>query len=236
VIRDKIKDKEHFEKYLKSRIAELSEFKEILKNVIEERGIEDEGANNGQAIIQQKCLSIIKILYSLGKGKEEIIPYYQELLDISILFEKYRSYETLLTLLSLGVLLDTNKENIERIIKLVKLNDPNDFLVDYMLNVIANWGKQTEKVLFPQAYLGLKEVVDISDSDKTEGSKRLKKYITKEWYKGHKSNGWYNSHNSSFGAYSGYWSWESGAIVKILDLDDASLKDVPYYPYDIVHD
>ncbi|KXY58127.1 hypothetical protein AT278_02010 [Bacillus cereus] len=35
--------------------------------------------------------------------------------------------------------------------------------------------------------------------------------------------------------YSGYWSFESGAIVKILKLDDSNLKDTSYYPYDMVH-
>lgn len=33
----------------------------------------------------------------------------------------------------------------------------------------------------------------------------------------------------------GYWSFESGALVKILGLDDSSLKEVQYYPYDMVH-
>ena len=35
--------------------------------------------------------------------------------------------------------------------------------------------------------------------------------------------------------YYGYWSFEAGAIAKILNLDDSNLKDVPYYPYDLVH-
>lgn len=35
--------------------------------------------------------------------------------------------------------------------------------------------------------------------------------------------------------YSGYWSFESGAVVKILGLDDNELEDVKYYPYDLVH-
>ena len=32
----------------------------------------------------------------------------------------------------------------------------------------------------------------------------------------------------------GYWSFESGALVKILGLDDSSLKEVQYYPYDML--
>jgi hypothetical protein len=46
---------------------------------------------------------------------------------------------------------------------------------------------------------------------------------------------WYDSHKSSKNDYYGYWSFEAGAIAKILNLDDSSLKDVAYYPYDLVH-
>ncbi len=35
--------------------------------------------------------------------------------------------------------------------------------------------------------------------------------------------------------YTGYWSFEVGAVAKILGIDDSSLKDVKYYPYDLVH-
>ncbi|MDR4190445.1 hypothetical protein COL87_26390 [Bacillus pseudomycoides] len=48
------------------------------------------------------------------------------------------------------------------------------------------------------------------------------------------------SHNTSIvnirsQIFSGYWSFESGAIAKILNLDDSTLRDTPYYPYDMVH-
>ncbi|WP_373843810.1 PoNe immunity protein domain-containing protein, partial [Bacteroides heparinolyticus] len=33
----------------------------------------------------------------------------------------------------------------------------------------------------------------------------------------------------------GYWSFESGALVKILGLDDSDWQDLSYYPYDMVH-
>ncbi|MDR2570707.1 MAG: DUF1911 domain-containing protein, partial [Oscillospiraceae bacterium] len=35
--------------------------------------------------------------------------------------------------------------------------------------------------------------------------------------------------------YSGYWSYESGAVAKILRLDDTGWEDMKYYPYDMVH-
>ncbi len=47
--------------------------------------------------------------------------------------------------------------------------------------------------------------------------------------------GWYDIHKTKEKLYYGYWSFETGAIAKILNLDDSSLKDVSYYPYDLVH-
>jgi hypothetical protein len=35
--------------------------------------------------------------------------------------------------------------------------------------------------------------------------------------------------------YCGYWSFESGAIARILQLDDSTLANTPYYPYDMAH-
>lgn len=35
--------------------------------------------------------------------------------------------------------------------------------------------------------------------------------------------------------YYGYWSFEAGAIAKILNIDDDSIKNISYYPYDLVH-
>ena len=32
-----------------------------------------------------------------------------------------------------------------------------------------------------------------------------------------------------------YWSFEVGAVAKILSINDSGLKDVLYYPYDLVH-
>ncbi|MEH7450841.1 PoNe immunity protein domain-containing protein, partial [Bacillus toyonensis] len=46
---------------------------------------------------------------------------------------------------------------------------------------------------------------------------------------------WYDAHENKHDIYSGYWSFESGAIAKILKLDDSTLKDSSYYPYDMVH-
>jgi len=75
----------------------------------------------------------------------------------------------------------------------------------------------------------------IDNRDKEEQIKKLKLYLEMYWYRGHRDSGWYDSHKHRDLIYSGYWSFESGAVAKILGLDDSNLKDVPYFPYDLVH-
>jgi len=64
--------------------------------------------------------------------------------------------------------------------------------------------------------------------------KRLEKYLKKEWYRGHSDLSWHDDHKYGIN-HDGYWCFESGALVKVLGLDDSSLKGLPYYPYDMVH-
>lgn len=75
----------------------------------------------------------------------------------------------------------------------------------------------------------------ILDNDEIIACEALKEYLQEKWYEIHRECAWYDSHKSSKNVYYGYWSFEAGAIAKILNLDDSSLKDVPYYPYDLVH-
>ena len=67
----------------------------------------------------------------------------------------------------------------------------------------------------------------------SDGIMGIKNYLSKNWYNANVES--YNAHNLSNNNYYGYWSFEVGAIVKLLGLDDTILKDMKYYPYDLVH-
>ena len=54
-----------------------------------------------------------------------------------------------------------------------------------------------------------------------------------EWFKGHYDYEWKNAHKEP--GYVGYWSFETAALAKILELDDTCLKDKNHYPYDLAH-
>ena len=92
--------------------------------------------------------------------------------------------------------------------------------------------KLTQKVnggeVRPDIFQIMKELV--KERDKSD---LLEKYLKEDWY--NKEYECYEAHKSDQNIYYGYWSFEAGAIAKILNLDDSNLKDVPYYPYDLVH-
>ena len=92
--------------------------------------------------------------------------------------------------------------------------------------------KLTKKVnggeVRPDIFQIMKELV--KERDKSD---LLEKYLKEDWY--NKEYECYGAHKSSQNIYYGYWSFEAGAIAKILNLDDSNLKNVQYYPYDLVH-
>ncbi|MFJ1426828.1 PoNe immunity protein domain-containing protein [Capnocytophaga canimorsus] len=59
--------------------------------------------------------------------------------------------------------------------------------------------------------------------NKTFTIEALKKYLSKQWYKDNKQMYWFDYHKYSK-LYFGYWSFESGALVKILGLDEHPFK------------
>ena len=54
-----------------------------------------------------------------------------------------------------------------------------------------------------------------------------------EWFKGHYDYEWRNAHKEP--GYLVFWSFETAALAKMLELDDSNLKDNIHYPYDLAH-
>ncbi|OCG48415.1 hypothetical protein A9G35_01500 [Gilliamella sp. Choc5-1] len=138
-------------------------------------------------------------------------------------------------MLSIGIMLDAEPDIFEKLKSLVERDHLNDYLVDFLLQNSTQWGKQTAKFEFPRPYKATQDIISLAQTDKTAAVERLKKYLQKEWYRGHSDTGWYDDHKSKWNIHTGYWCFESGALAKILGLDDSTLKDQPYYPYDMVH-
>ena len=188
-----------------------------------------------ESILEYKY-KVIRAKYSLGMSKVEIEKcYYSIISSMQESWKKSNGYVSMVWMLSIGIMLEAEPDILEKLKSLVERDHLNDYLVDFLLQNSTQWGKQTPKFEFPRPYKATQDIISLAQTDKTAAVERLKKYLQKEWYKGHSDLGWHDDHKSKWNIHTGYWSFESGALVKILGLDDTLLKDQPYYPYDMVH-
>ena len=141
----------------------------------------------------------------------------------------------MLWLLSIGIMLDYEDDLIQSLVQLIKDREAKDYIYDTLIRYrFPDWKRTTNKALYPSPYQAAITVTELAEQDKAEAVKRLEKYLKKEWYRGHSDLSWHNDHKYGIN-HDGYWCFESGALVKVLGLDDSSLKGLPYYPYDMVH-
>jgi len=238
-IRDKIKNRKHFEKL-------LSEEKEIIKqrNEIISKGNQNDTNSYIYYAIANNYMNLIKITYSLGDKIKDLRETYIVSLQFFLLgFESDEPmYFDILNRVALGFLLNISNENFQQLVDYVQRMDeqakPADWTPDQLLWFILNSRlkkdeEQThaDKLAFPKLYKGLFKLTQVSDAQ--EAKKALEDYIVK-WYNLNKNAPWYNSHLKK-NCYRGYWAWEVAAVAKIMHIDDSDLKDNPYYPYDMVH-
>lgn len=59
--------------------------------------------------------------------------------------------------------------------------------------------------------------------------------VVNEWYSFHQDAHWYDTDKSKNDTYCGCWSYDLGAIAKILKLNDDNLKKQQYYLCDLIH-
>ena len=178
--------------------------------------------------------------YSLGEQVFNLLDSYEEMTNDFLENFVPEWYEDGLLLLSLGILLNSDFKLFEALAVKVQEDGKNDWLYNYLINSrISNVEYKNCKILWPSIYLPLRKIVEESQNKPAD----MCKYLSKTWYKSHKDSPWYNTHlrekDDKFdydkSTYRGYWSFESGAVAKLLGFDDLALKDTHYYPYDLVH-
>src|SRR5699024_3650031 len=143
-------------------------------------------------------------------------------------------YLNLLWMVSLGILLETDKENIKRLSEIIKKQNVNEFVIDYLLCASdIGWTQISNNFVGEIPYAKTKEIIELAETDKAAASDILFTYMEKEWFQGHYDYGWKNAHKET--DYVGFWSFESAALAKILWVDDTSLRNNNHYPYDLAH-
>ncbi len=231
MIRDRIKDEQYFKDYVSNKIRRKEKYIERILNLPNP----EEGFENSSVTLDLFTRQILIGKYSLGIEVKELLNDYENSIE---LFKKtYNSnsfYVQLIWMLSMGIMLDVKEDAFDKLTEMVENDNPKDYLVDFLINYRnKNWEIKHKTFKFNKPYGYLKDVIEAGN--KAQGLVKLTEYLDKIWYKGHSGAGWHDNHNSKHDTYFGYWSFESGALAKVLELDDSSLKGKPYYPYDMVH-
>lgn len=235
--KDLIKTVELNEEFIKEDKEDISQFREDIKNNIQRNPNSNEACVEGRYnSIYMQSVKSIKAKYSLGYDVKELESDFSEALNGLINMGEYRAYYVnLLWMVGLGILLERSNEEMELIAKVIEKEEINDPYLNYLLSAIGiEWNKKNNKYVKENPYKNVEEIINLAfEGKKKEASKRLEKYMKKEWFKGHYDYEWRNAHKR-YGYY-GIWSFDTAALVKILNIDDSSLKDDNHYPYDLAH-
>ena len=117
---------------------------------------------------------------------------------------------------------------------MVKKDNPEDCLIDYLIQARHPEWEIRLNYNFPRPYGFTRKIIEEDNSE--QALKLLKEYLTKKWYQGNRDAAWYDLHQQNVKNHVGYWSFESAAICKIKGLDYKQLEGFPYFPYDLVAD
>lgn len=236
---------------IEEKCREAIEYKKefIEENIEDIKGLEEDEKSgiqrkpkDNKSIIEARYLSnfiyeteIIIAKYSLGGKINTMVEDFENAItDLENKGEREVGYINLLWMISLGILLETDKKNIVRLAMLVEKEKINDSVIDFLFCASdIGYTKITNVYFKENPYAKTREIIELAQKDKKESSKRLQKYMEKEWFKGHYDYEWKNAHKEA--GYVGFWSFETAALAKILKLDDTSLINNNHYPYELAH-
>lgn len=240
MVRDKLKDEEYFKGFIEHQSKRILSFDRDIAN----------GATVETAVPRVRYLQytlkfdIMHAKYCIGADIEEIKEDFNALLDIWLngystdplaKDNTYGPYSRNIALIALCVLLDVDDEKLDAVKKRLKEEKINDWMFNFFLYHKEMSAAEIEgKLYWPKDYGELKELAFMDAEQRKEP---FEIFVTKKWYRKQRACGWWGSHNQedSKYLYHGYWAFEAAAIAKILNIDDCTLKDFKYYPYDLVH-
>ena len=216
-MRDKRKDKEYYSAYLDYQYSRIEKKSAKLA--------ESEGEKRQRVLVSLTGyeIDLLKAEFSCGASKENL----KTLLirAMSVISENADvTFDDLLTLLSLAVMLDAGndaKKLIDSKADFISEDRLLSFLSTYIKNGKRDWN---QSVSLRKEYDALNNVFTSDDKESA-----LNEYLEK-WYDAHSDYAWYNSHLRDTDTYCGYWSFESAAIADVLNLDINVLKEKSYFP------
>lgn len=229
-MRDTIMNEQYFKDFIAEEEARLQRFTTKLAN----------GEIRADRVfsVEQRIHSIKFGLwiakYSYGTELDSLKVMFDEILEeFPHFWTKTSSYVNLVWVMSIAVMLEAGNEKFSKLAALLDQFDCHDALLDFFCDYKQNGTVTLKNRCFscPIPYEALGKVIE----DEEHRISLVKTYLERKWYPGHKQFGLCDVHKAKEKLYSGYWSFECGALVKILGIDDTDLREVPYYPYDLAH-
>ena len=217
MLRDKHKDQSYFEKRLDRVQVRLkrkaSKSKEIQKDFLEVH----------YQFLVQFNEELVKLSYSIGASKEEIFPYYQGILsNLKLIASEGVPFDLAVNIFALGVLYSERKEEFLDDLKAIyEQMDHTDGLIEYYMVYLFH-----DKIVPFHSILEYQNMIE----DTYESVAKAQGF----WYYSHSDEPWYGTHKYDNRGYDGYWSFDTAATYKIKGIYDERLKDLEYFPYDLL--
>lgn len=239
--RDILTTKDRILKIIDFEKKQINEKRKKIKSLMKdtEEGVQRYKLTNDKVIANTK--RTIKVLtekvlvatytagYPIEDFKKEYINFVNSLLPV---WQSNSGYLQMVRALSIGILLEIDEEIFDQLVDLVKKDDPEDYLIDYLIQSRHPEWSIRINYNFPRPYGFTRKIIEEDNSD--QALKLLKEYVTKKWYQGSRDAAWYDVHKQNIKNHVGYWSFESGALCKLKGLDYKELEGVSYFPYDLV--
>lgn len=224
-MRDQIKDLEYFNEFLQEEQARITRFSDKLAN----GEIRPERQLPVKTKIHDLKLGIVTAKYSRGDELSVLEGEYAELLKSWKEVWEPDNYNKNLKMISLGVLFEGDITLAREMNAMLKEANIDDWLLSFLM---CAWTESEMKnkdgdLIFPMDFSLLQKAILTHKRRES-----LQEYLSC-WYR--EGCGCYEAHKSSRKVYYGYWSFEAGAVAKILNIDDTGMEQMPYYPYDLVH-
>lgn len=215
MLRDRIKTEEYFQEafewYTGSLQRKIEQFPDINPEYYE--------YHFRSMVINYE--SLLKVGYSLGKDVQELLPYYQGILsNLKEVASEGVPFDLAVDIFALGVLYSERKEEFLDDLKAIyEQMDHTDGLIEYYMVYLFH-----DKIVPFHSILEYQNMIE----DTYESVAKAQGF----WYYSHSDAPWYNNHTKD--TYKGYWSFDTAATCKIKGVFDERLKDLEYFPYDLL--
>lgn len=178
---------------------------------------------------------LIDAKYSAGHPCEELEELYEELIYYAQVSDfEWVKYVNFILAFSLGILLEVSDSKLQIFVDEADDKKLNDIYFDYLVSLAGLKRRNTStKYVKSNPYKIAVEIIETAKIDKDKATKKLKEYISQKWLKGHSDMGFTTAHKEY--GYVGLWSYDTGALAKMLGIGDDALQNDNHYPYDLVH-